>query len=117
MRPNADVIKAWADGAEVQFQDNNGVWFDTTNPTWRQSIVYRIKPNTVSINDVEKYNVVVGDFWLTKDECLVPVAHVTTNRNKFITTNGEYVDFDQLKTLMFRANTLNILSGVVYEDS
>ena len=117
MRPNADVIRAWADGAEVQFQDNNGVWVDTTNPTWRQSIVYRVKPNTVSINDVEKYNVVVGDFWLTKDEYLIAVAHVVGNQNKFVTLNNEYDTFDQLKTLMFRANTLNNLSGVVYEDS
>ena len=117
MRPNADVIRAWADGAEVQFQDNNGVWFDTTNPTWAKSVVYRVKPNITSANDVEKYNVLVGDFWLTKDEDLVPVAHVITNQNKCITTDGEYVAFDELKTLMFRVNTLNNLSGIVYEDS
>lgn len=42
--PHADLIKAWADGAKIQFKDSFGVWWDIKNPNWDITIEYRIKP-------------------------------------------------------------------------
>lgn len=44
---HAEVIKAWADGEEIQFQmDSNGSWEDCKNnrPTWYEYNEYRVKP-------------------------------------------------------------------------
>lgn len=48
-RKHAELIKAWADGAEIQrlvvFDRNKGVnWLDDPNPTWADDEVYRRKP-------------------------------------------------------------------------
>ena len=40
---HADVIKAWADGAEIQAKSDN-VWLDCRNPEWWPNAEYRIKP-------------------------------------------------------------------------
>ena len=41
-------IKAWADGAEIQFKDSHEIdkWLDTKEPTWEtlDCLEYRIKP-------------------------------------------------------------------------
>jgi hypothetical protein len=36
-------IKAWADGAEIQFLDGV-VWLDAGDPEWNYDCTYRIKP-------------------------------------------------------------------------
>lgn len=41
---HAELIKAWADGAEIQYQDYRGCWRDTDDPNWNKEIQYRIKP-------------------------------------------------------------------------
>lgn len=41
---HADLIIAWANGVEIQYQYLIGKWFDTKTPTWREDIKYRIKP-------------------------------------------------------------------------
>jgi len=43
---HADLIKAWADGAEIQvFHPNTDTWDDCTyDPTWNLRLTYRIKP-------------------------------------------------------------------------
>lgn len=41
---HSELIKAWADGAEIQFLgDVSGTWMDCT-PSWKSHIQYRIKP-------------------------------------------------------------------------
>ena len=43
--PHADIIKAWASGAEVEvlsFVNNN--WNLSVNPIWDPTSIYRIKP-------------------------------------------------------------------------
>ena len=43
-RKHADLIHAWADGAEIQVKDNDK-WLEVTNgPSWDESREYRIKP-------------------------------------------------------------------------
>ena len=43
---HAEMIKAWADGAEIQHQHSlSGTWFDCEgDPKWEPYVVYRIKP-------------------------------------------------------------------------
>ena len=60
MKPHkhAELIKAWADGAEIQYRYQNFIdWYDIENPDWDVSKEYRIKP-------AEK---VVRWLWVRKD--------------------------------------------------
>lgn len=45
---HADLIHAWADGAEIQYKNNEGVWIDFPGwyePVWNSTeLEYRIKP-------------------------------------------------------------------------
>ena len=44
MKPHkhAELIKAWADGAEIQLKGRNGEWIDIF-PDWQEECEYRIK--------------------------------------------------------------------------
>ena len=46
MKPHkhAELIKAWADGAEIQAKLEDGSWGDALNPCWFNHSEYRIKP-------------------------------------------------------------------------
>ena len=46
MKPHkhAEVIHAWADGAEVQMKMHDGVWINADTPSWHNDCEYRIKP-------------------------------------------------------------------------
>ena len=50
MKPHkhAELIKAWADGAEIQCYDSNPrehIWVDCIpQPSWHENVKYRIKP-------------------------------------------------------------------------
>ena len=42
---HAELIKAWADGAEIEWYDEyHNQYFNCTNPNWRDNTKYRIKP-------------------------------------------------------------------------
>lgn len=43
---HAELIKAWADGAEIQIKTvyYDRVWLDDLNPSWGEHNEYRIKP-------------------------------------------------------------------------
>jgi len=43
-RKHAELIKAWADGAEIQARMQTGEWFDCPVPSWIPNDEYRIKP-------------------------------------------------------------------------
>jgi hypothetical protein len=45
----AEVIKAWADGAEVEMRVNRN-WQDIEHPSWDVSIDYRIKPEEPKVH-------------------------------------------------------------------
>ncbi|MEL7423472.1 MAG: hypothetical protein AAFN81_10805 [Bacteroidota bacterium] len=55
---HAELIKAWADGAEVEIRCRySGKWHDCPNPVWDERLVYRIKPsnpNADKIAELEK---------------------------------------------------------------
>jgi hypothetical protein len=46
MKPHkhAELIKAWADGAEIQYNHWGSAWKDSISPTWDKNFQYRIKP-------------------------------------------------------------------------
>jgi len=43
---HAEIIKAWADGAEIEYFDNVLGWQSIRYPTWQDKIKYRIKPKS-----------------------------------------------------------------------
>tara|TARA_R110000796_G_scaffold33599_1_gene87046 strand:+ start:803 stop:1096 length:294 start_codon:yes stop_codon:yes gene_type:complete len=38
------LIKAWADGAEIEWEDGTGRWLDSYTPHWVVDTSYRVKP-------------------------------------------------------------------------
>lgn len=46
---HAEVIKAWADGAQVQIKGPVGEWYDfvSSRPSWIVTSEYRVKPETL----------------------------------------------------------------------
>lgn len=44
---HAEVIKAWADGAEIEAEFPNGTWSVVTNPSWFKDCNYRVKPKVI----------------------------------------------------------------------
>ena len=48
-RPHAELIKAWADGADIQYLAGNGIWTDAAFPYWAKDQTFRIKPESVEI--------------------------------------------------------------------
>lgn len=37
-------IKAWADGAEIEYDRGDSIWIETPDPMWHNDVKYRIKP-------------------------------------------------------------------------
>ena len=59
---HAEIIKAWADGAEIQFLNCSDNWIDVDNPRWHKEGEYRIKP--------EEKKPVVRWLWANINGCL-----------------------------------------------
>lgn len=59
-RAHAELIKAWADGAGIEFW-NGGVWRDCPRPLWYSDYKYRIKPEPIK---TERYR-----RWISKIDC------------------------------------------------
>lgn len=47
-KKHSEIIKKWADGAEVQFY-HDGKWSDILFPTFNDTVEYRIKPKIIRI--------------------------------------------------------------------
>jgi len=45
---HADLIHAWADGAQIQWKDRDEQWHDMGEPLWSEKHEYRIKPESKS---------------------------------------------------------------------
>lgn len=53
---HADIIKAWADGAEIECrQTESGTWLTVSDPAWSKLAEYRIKTEPKP-DVVEKYH-------------------------------------------------------------
>ena len=68
---HAAVIKAWADGAVIQyFSGVKRDWVDVdyNRPSWGNAEQYRVKPESA---DIDKYGAKAGDVWLINGERLL----------------------------------------------
>lgn len=53
---HAEMIKAWADGEDIQFcAPDDKIWFDTDHPKWDENIQYRIKPTEQKTVELYQY--------------------------------------------------------------
>ncbi len=77
-RKYAELIKAWADGAEIQVRGlSSGEWVDCQNPYWAGCYEYRIKP--------EPQPDIVVSRWVYRDGS---TAHCSQSNIKY-TFDGE----------------------------
>ena len=103
---HADLIKAWADGAVIQFfSPSLERWCDClqNTPEWVVDTQYRIKPEQP---DIEKYGVESGDIWRTEGSCL-RVVGCSNNFDIYGSTIKA-----RLNTLLFRRGVVNKLGEV-----
>lgn len=64
---HAALIKAWADGAQIQFLNPDDRWLDAGSPTWSNSVEYRIKPEPKP--DCIRYTHAVDGGMVTSTTC------------------------------------------------
>lgn len=105
---HAALIKAWADGATIQYCYTPGVWEDCINnqPKWNVEDEYRVKPE---LADLERYGVEVGDVWSTMNGYTLTVACASVGVEGFRHLAGGCFKKDILKTLLFRRGVVNKL--------
>ena len=97
---HAKLIKAWADGAEIQFREYEGKWNDfepNGYACWHQNMEYRIKPEPKP--DVVAFS---------------RVFHIDTEQNYTFVSNASttFFDFCNLK-LTFDGETGKLKSAEV----
>jgi hypothetical protein len=63
---HADLIHAWADGAQIQSKNPDETWVDLNEPIWINSAEYRIKPEPKP--DVVKYLICGLKSWVEVDD-------------------------------------------------
>ena len=80
---HAELIKAWADGAEIEYRDLDAPWHVRPNPSWLGSGEYRIKTEPKP-DVVEKYKEDAG----LKYGC-VRIAEHWEQDNLKLTFDGE----------------------------
>lgn len=75
---HAELIKAWADGAEIQVRsskkEHDPQWINTERPSWDDTLEYRIKPEPT---DFDIHDVEVGDIWrVLPSDTVITVRYV-----------------------------------------
>lgn len=71
---HADLIHAWAEGAEIEFLNADDKWVDVQgHPSWLSGVDYRIKPKLVKkwkwvIKDIRTDNLLVTEFYYQSEE-------------------------------------------------
>lgn len=105
---HAALIKAWADGADIQRKTSAGVWLECT-PHWDLAGEYRIKPEP---SDLEKYGVEVGDLWAPKNcyprERYTRVVYAVKGSTP-LNCHGDPSDIGHESVLIFRRGVVNKL--------
>lgn len=83
-RKHAEVIKAWADGAEIECRfptDTYPEWTDTGDPGWYDNWEYRVKPQP------KKYKV---DVWLVFRKDGTFLTALTTPPDASLRASSDY---------------------------
>lgn len=71
---HADLIHAWADGAEIQYEAASGDWFSSSCPNWDEPTQYRIKPKTKTVR-FRNYLDIHNKLKVSLDEAPYPVVN------------------------------------------
>lgn len=77
---HAEVIKAWADGAEIEYRDPtllHPFWVPTLSPCWIPEFEYRVKPELV-VRTKRLYTALISD---TDDDDLGPDLQITVTKD------------------------------------
>lgn len=102
MKPHvhAELIKQWADGAEIQFF-SDGKWFTASGaPAWSENTRYRVAPKET---DLEKYGLKTGDVWYCVDEGLFQRILITAQSPRKNTyTKGIDIDTGKEVKILFK---------------
>jgi hypothetical protein len=105
---HAELIKAWADGAEIQVRTSrskNPEWLDVETPRWEQQMEYRIKPEPT---DFDIHGVEVGDIWkILPADTVIAVRYVRSTNVMSLT--GIDHDLTSLNLLLFRRGEVDKL--------
>ena len=71
---HAELIKAWADGAEIEYKSEcHGIWDNANPPRWSPDVEYRLKPKPKTI----KYKRYLGKQFYDNDSKSVYFIGVT----------------------------------------
>lgn len=101
-RPYADVIKAWADGADVQvWLEKTSVWIDSHAPDFNPGSVWRVKPKETTfflpIEEIGTYLVHHGGYSSKADALAVVSKNKSTLRGMLVVTIGDKISVDVLE--------------------
>jgi hypothetical protein len=100
MKPHkhAEFIKAWADGAEIQFlQISDGCWIDLKSPTWSEYNEYRIKPNKRKYRVAEMSSRYVAPAFTTTADTEIEEKNISTDKD-FIRWLTDWIEYDATHT-------------------
>lgn len=79
-RKHADLIKQWADGAVIEFKDQDNKWLEChdNKPEWHDNLEYRVKPEI-------QPETITYRLWLCKSEDLysIGIAEYEDNKNVY----------------------------------
>jgi hypothetical protein len=56
-----EIIEAWANGAEIEYQESSDDWYIVANPFWDTDSAFRVKPQSTYLELHEKCELKVGD--------------------------------------------------------
>jgi hypothetical protein len=60
---HCEVIKAWADGHEIQIKTLTAGWVTTLGPVWNENFEYRVKPKTIKYRVALYKGQVSDNYW------------------------------------------------------
>lgn len=113
-RKHADLIKAWADGAEIEVRMANR-WVLAINPAFDEKMEYRIKPTSTIPDSWEDLEVCEG-YWVDERSKVRQFKGVPSNAHKctFPTKELAEASVAQAQLIQLRNKTWENLGG--WED-
>jgi hypothetical protein len=90
---HAEVIKAWADGAEIQYKDSvYCLWHTIPDPLWVETVEYRVKPETI------KYRVAlmrdIGGYYTNTYNSGIPEEIIYSSYTHFVKWLTDWVEVE-----------------------
>lgn len=84
---HADLIKAWADGAEIEVYWN-GKWEETASPDWNTQAEYRVKPEPKPdvVHDIK--------VWQSSDQLRKHILHLYNSETRTVGAANLRLTFD-----------------------